>query len=297
MATYDFDAKKYKQVSRYQKEHGSILIDQLTLRGDENAIDLGCGDGVLTAHLADRLKFGSVLGIDASPSMIRQAQEQARPGLLFCLMNMAEMDYHREFDLVVSSSALNWVKNHGKLLKKIRRSLKPDAVMRLGFAGEGNAPTLTAVLAQTMKAAPFAAGFEGFEWPWFMPSVNLYNGLLEEAGLEDTQVWIEPVNHRFTDGAEMTGWLDQPCLAPFVAQLGGELGQAFRQAVVDKMLDRTRQPDGSFMERFRRINVLARKREHQDYGIGAWSSSSRHGSKERAAGAFGSGGVLQRTAQ
>jgi trans-aconitate methyltransferase len=204
------------------------------------------------------------------------------------------------------------VKNHGKLLKKIRRALKPEAVMRLGFAGEGNTPTLIRAIAQTMKAAPFAAAFAGFEWPWFMPSVKQYDRLLDEAGLEDTQVWMGPVKHRFSDEAELAGWLDQPCLAPFVGHLGEELGQAFRQAVVDKMIERTRQPDGSFVELFQRINVLARKREHQDNGIRVSGSGFRGSgataapfaavrSWKRIGGACSrpvrAGGVLQRASQ
>lgn len=41
------------------------MLDGLDLRGDERAVDLGCGTGLLCAGLAVRLPQGSVVGVDA----------------------------------------------------------------------------------------------------------------------------------------------------------------------------------------------------------------------------------------
>jgi len=46
---------------------------------------------------------------------------------------------------------------------------------------------------------------------------------------------------------------------PFLKQIGGPDKQSFRDTVVRRMLDITRQPDGTFFETFRRINVFAWK--------------------------------------
>ena len=56
------------------------LIAQLNLRGDERVLDVGCGDGKVTAELARALPKGSVTGIDASPEMIRFARKTFSPG-------------------------------------------------------------------------------------------------------------------------------------------------------------------------------------------------------------------------
>ena len=42
---YGFDAERYRNWSKHQKEWGGALIAQMALRGDESVIDLGCGDG------------------------------------------------------------------------------------------------------------------------------------------------------------------------------------------------------------------------------------------------------------
>src|SRR5512136_2623836 len=106
-----FDGEKYRQASAHQKEWGRKLIDELPLAGHERILDLGCGDGVLTAQLAARVPAGFVIGIDSAPSMIAAAARQARPNLRFKLLDMRELGYDEEFDVVFSNAALHWVKD------------------------------------------------------------------------------------------------------------------------------------------------------------------------------------------
>lgn len=52
MHTFEFDGEKYKKASKHQKEWGNSLIGELSLKGYETILDLGCGDGSLTEQLA-----------------------------------------------------------------------------------------------------------------------------------------------------------------------------------------------------------------------------------------------------
>jgi trans-aconitate 2-methyltransferase len=74
---FEFDAAKYREASTHQQEWGTRLISELCLRGDESILDLGCGDGVLTAKLAQLAPRGRVLGIDLSRNMIAAAEPLA----------------------------------------------------------------------------------------------------------------------------------------------------------------------------------------------------------------------------
>ena len=38
--TFEFDGEKYKKASRHQKEWGSSLIGELSLRGDEKILEI-----------------------------------------------------------------------------------------------------------------------------------------------------------------------------------------------------------------------------------------------------------------
>ena len=61
---HEFDGKKYEAASAHQKEWGARLIQELSISGTERILDLGCGDGTLTAQLAALTPRGSVVGID-----------------------------------------------------------------------------------------------------------------------------------------------------------------------------------------------------------------------------------------
>ncbi len=79
MSSYEFDPKKYLQASSHQKDWGNRLIDELQLSGDEIILDLGCGEGTLTARLAALVPRGGVVGMDSSPQMIEAARESGDP--------------------------------------------------------------------------------------------------------------------------------------------------------------------------------------------------------------------------
>src|SRR3990167_5170381 len=64
------DAKTYHGNSSLQWRIATEIIDSIPLRESERILDVGCGDGKITALLAGKIDKGSVLGIDISQSMI-----------------------------------------------------------------------------------------------------------------------------------------------------------------------------------------------------------------------------------
>ncbi len=60
----------YAQHSSVQQSHAERLLQGLKLQPNDQILDLGCGDGRVTALLADRLPEGQVIGIDPSDSML-----------------------------------------------------------------------------------------------------------------------------------------------------------------------------------------------------------------------------------
>jgi trans-aconitate 2-methyltransferase len=70
----EWDAKAYSERNALQKWLADSHLAQLELDGTERVLDVGCGDGKVTADIARRLTSGSVLGIDPSTRMIAFAQ-------------------------------------------------------------------------------------------------------------------------------------------------------------------------------------------------------------------------------
>ena len=255
--SYEFDGKRYEQASAHQKEWGSKVIAELDLRGDESVLDLGCGDGVLTSRIAERLPDGRVLGIDASKGMIAAAMPKATRRLEFRLMNIDDLDFEEEFDIVFSNATLHWVKDHRKLLCNVRRALRSGGQVRFDFAGDGNCINFFEVIREAMALDPFAAAFEGFEWPWYMPTVEAYAALAEESGLRNVMVWGGIADRFFPDKEAIIRWIDQPSIVPLLPRLPENQRRPFRDFVVERMVERTLQPDGTCFETFRRINLSA----------------------------------------
>ena len=258
--TFEFDAEKYKKASAHQRQWGKKLIAELDLKGDERILDLGCGDGGITAQLAELVPNGLVVGIDASQSMIESAQKNYKAeNVRFDLMDINTIDFEDEFDVVFSNATLHWVKNHNKLLANVHKSLKAEGILRFNFAADGNCSHFFKVIRRVMAEKKYAEYFGDFDWPWYMPSVDEYEKNLKHFCFKEAKVWSENADRYFPDAETMTKWIDQPSIVPFLKGVDDVDKQPFRNAVVEQMVKETTQPDGTCFETFRRINVFAKK--------------------------------------
>ncbi|MGI6453548.1 MAG: class I SAM-dependent methyltransferase [Syntrophomonadaceae bacterium] len=263
MENFEFDGDKYNKGSRHQKEWGAKLVTELPLKGDERILDLGCGDGVVTKQLADRVPHGEVIGIDASEGMLKVAQNLEADNLSFILLDINELDFQEEFDLIFSNATLHWVKDHHRLLRNCYMALKPGGMLRFNFAGDGNCSNFYEVIKEIMQLEPYREYFVDFAWPWFMPGIEEYEQLTKVSRFNRIQVWEENADRFFKDADEMIKWIDQPSIVPFIRLVKEHQKEHFRREVIERMLVKTKQPDGTYFETFRRIDVIAYKLDKQ----------------------------------
>jgi trans-aconitate 2-methyltransferase len=135
------DAKTYHGNSTLQWHVAMGAIDSVLWKGTEYVLDIGCGDGKITALLAQKLPEGAVLGIDISQSMIDFASlnypREDYPNLNFQKLDATEILFENQFDRVVSFSTLHWVMNQEKALKAIHRALIPGGAVCIQTYGTG----------------------------------------------------------------------------------------------------------------------------------------------------------------
>ena len=257
--THEFDGKKYEKASATQKEWGRKLIEELDLAGTERVLDLGCGDGTLTAGIADLLSHGEAVGIDASHGMIDVARSKQRANLHFIFMDIDDLTFVDEFDVVFSNATLHWVKDHPRIMHNVQRALRVHGRLRFNFAGDGNCRHFLKVIREAMALDTFASCFSDFQWPWYMPRIDAYASLVSRSALRNARVWGENADLFSPNVEAMIKWIDQPCLVPFLACVPAEHQASFRDFVIKRMIEETKQEDGSCFETFRRINVSAQK--------------------------------------
>lgn len=106
-------SQEYHEHSSVQYEGATALLRNIQFRGDEKVLDVGCGDGKLSAQIASHLPQGSVIGIDTSEDMIRFAKskflKQEYPNLSFSIGSATNFIYKNQLDIIFSSFALQWV--------------------------------------------------------------------------------------------------------------------------------------------------------------------------------------------
>ena len=92
-----------------------------------------------------------------------------------------------------------------------------------------------------------------------MPSKAEYEKLIAASGFSDYTITEVNRDRYFADADEIIKWIDQPSIVPFLREVPDEVKPEFREAVIQAMLEKTLQPDGTCFETFRPIHVTARK--------------------------------------
>lgn len=257
--SFRFDGETYRKSSTHQKEWGAKLIAELKLVGTEHILDLGSGDGALTAQLAALVPQGRAIGMDSSQSMIAAAQSHVGANLQFELCDINELAYESEFDVVFSNATLHWVHDHRRLLDRVYRALKPEGILRFNFAADGNCSTFNRIVQELMASEKYAGYFRGFVWPWYMPPLDDYRMLASQFPFRTLEVWGENVDRLFPDAEAMIRWINQPSLVPFLPCVAEVEREGFRKEVIERMVKATKQEDGKCFETFRRVNIFAQK--------------------------------------
>lgn len=108
----DLDANHYKENSSFQFGVAQELLEGYPFRESHAVLDIGCGDGKITAQIAERVPLGTVVvGVDVSSSMIKFAREkfpeEKYPNLSFRVCNAEDVDYSNHFDMCLSCSCLH----------------------------------------------------------------------------------------------------------------------------------------------------------------------------------------------
>ena len=126
---YNWNAQDYAINSQNQFQWAKELIPKLELNGNEAMLDIGCGDGKITAELARCLPGGWVVGVDSSEKMITLAQSffppKNYPNLSFQMLDARTLTFRSQFDIAFSNAALHWIVDQKAVLDGVQRSLKP----------------------------------------------------------------------------------------------------------------------------------------------------------------------------
>ncbi len=190
-----WSAVDYGAHGRFVSDLGSPVLDLVAPQPGERILDLGCGDGALTAQLVAR--GGVVVGVDASAELLVAARER---GLDVRRADARALPFVEEFDAVFSNAVLHWIDDLEPVLAGVRRALRPGGRFVGEFGGHGN----VAAIATSLRAVASRRGWP-LTLPWRFPTVDEFEAQLVAAGFETSGLWLIPRPTDLPSG--MADWL------------------------------------------------------------------------------------------
>jgi trans-aconitate 2-methyltransferase len=227
----EWDAETYDAVSDPQFEWGMEVLERLELRGDEVALDAGCGSGRVTAELAERLPSGRVIAVDGSEAMVEKAKERLGDRADYVVSDLVELESAEPVDLVFSTATFHWIHDHDRLFQQLRACLRPGGRLVAQCGGEGNVASHAEAIAAVSARPEYARHLTGARGLWNFASPAETEPRLRDAGFADVRCWLEPKPVR---PERPLDFLVVVTLGPILDQLPEEKRLPFAEAVLEQ---------------------------------------------------------------
>lgn len=275
MATKDhWSSDKYKSAAGFVPKLTNKVVSWLDVQPNDRILDIGCGDGQLTAKIADAVSSGKVLGLDASASFIKTAQESNdASNCEYKLVDCTKLESCPEavdgsWDKVFSNAALHWILRNPDtrtgVFRNAYKALKPGGRLVFEMGGKGNVAEIEAACIAALIHAGLTIKQAREAKPWFFPSVEWMTQILSGVGFEVEKCELEYRPTKATADTEdksggVEGWVKLMC-AQFIEAVSEEKRDGVVKEVSD-VIDSaiTREEDGSKWMGYVRLRAIARK--------------------------------------
>jgi len=178
-----WDPARYRRNAGFVAALGAPLLELLAPTPGERVLDLGCGDGALTAKIAAR---AHVTGVDASAEQVAAARAR---GLDAAVVDGTRLAFDAAFDAVFSNAALHWMRDPDAVIDGVWRALKPGGRFVAECGGAGNVETVRRALATALARRGVDAEAAS---PWYFPAPEEYRARLEARGFHVLSMALIP---------------------------------------------------------------------------------------------------------
>lgn len=251
-------AESYKKNSRLQWDLAMKALESFSFDATDKILDVGCGDGKITAFISSHYPQNVIVGLDISDKMIAEATVQHNlNNLLFLKGNAEEIPFKNQFDKVVSFSALHWVPDQKKAFLSIKESLK-DLGMLLVIVPEKSSNNVGILCEKMALSEKWASYFPLFKLERHYKNTNDYLQILKECGFSIVDLSIFEQQAHYKDRAALKAWIKP--LLNFIDHLPAEKKEEFIEDVATQfLLLEPPTPEGDIIITYPTIKIIAQK--------------------------------------
>lgn len=195
-----WDPKLYGKNGAFVHQLAGDVLRWLLPRKGERILDLGCGDGQLTAKIA--AKGAMVSGVDASPEMVAAARSR---GIGSEVAQAEKLPFSNgEFDAVFSNAVLHWVRGQDEMMAEVHRVLRKRGRFVAEMGGLGNIAAIRTALFAVLERHGLGKHEEGVN---YFPTPAGYKRRLEKHGFKVRRIELIPRPTPMPESG-MRGWLE-----------------------------------------------------------------------------------------
>lgn len=130
---FDQYAESWDRVSVHDLDVVEHITSLLSLKGNENILDVGTGTGVMIPFYEKYLNTGHITALDYSEKMIavakRKFPEESNPLLSFRVADLYDMDEKETYDVIVCYSCFPHFPDKTEALQRLSAALKDGGTL------------------------------------------------------------------------------------------------------------------------------------------------------------------------
>lgn len=150
-------ARRFAKAGQTYNEHAVIqkkiavhLMQLLTQQQQdlsfERVFEIGCGSGNLTQLYRAKFQTENIFLNDLNLQVQQYFQEDSV--FQWCLGDAEQIEFPKDLNLIISSSALQWVGDLTQIFKKCAEALKPQGILCFSTFGQNNLKEIRALTQQ-----------------------------------------------------------------------------------------------------------------------------------------------------
>lgn len=259
----EWNASVYHRVSDPHLTWGARTLAMLDVRGDETALDCGCGTGRLTAELLERLPTGRVIAIDRSHNMLAAARDYLEPRfgdrVSFRHADLQELDaaeLGEQVDLIFSTATFHWVRDHPRLFANLFSMLKPGGRLVAQCGGGPNIERLLDRARLIARSSTYAPSFSDWDGPWEFTDDMTTAKRLRAAGFTDVETDLVYMPTVMPDAGSFAEFLTNVIFGAHLARIADDTQ---RVRFVDSLTAMAADDDPPFELDYWRLNLRAKR--------------------------------------